>query len=181
MLAQICKFMLALCPLRSPQADAATSFLRAARSGNLDKALDHIKNGIDINIANQVRQFRSIHENSREKSVCVCVSVSKERCHPLVSNEKSGKLNQSLHQNQWQHLMRNRGTKMPACTFLKTYVSIYIYQYKPFNLNRKYIKSLEICTKKTKSRNVSGPALQWAIEPRTSRAKLMGSENWNNK
>ncbi|KAG9354021.1 hypothetical protein JZ751_012145, partial [Albula glossodonta] len=34
-------------------ADAATSFLRAARSGNLDKALDHIKNGIDINTANQ--------------------------------------------------------------------------------------------------------------------------------
>uniref|UniRef100_A0A8C6LN22 Ankyrin 1 n=1 Tax=Nothobranchius furzeri TaxID=105023 RepID=A0A8C6LN22_NOTFU len=38
------------CPF---QADAATSFLRAARSGNLDKALDHIRNGIDINIANQ--------------------------------------------------------------------------------------------------------------------------------
>lgn len=37
-----------------PQADTATSFLRAARSGNLDKALDHIKNGIDINTANQV-------------------------------------------------------------------------------------------------------------------------------
>lgn len=43
------------------QADAATSFLRAARSGNLDKALDHIKNGIDINTANQVRAFRPIH------------------------------------------------------------------------------------------------------------------------
>ena len=39
----------------SSQADAATSFLRAARSGNLDKALDHIKNKIDINISNQVR------------------------------------------------------------------------------------------------------------------------------
>lgn len=41
--------------LCSSQADAATSFLRAARSGNLDKALDHIKNGLDINTANQVR------------------------------------------------------------------------------------------------------------------------------
>lgn len=41
--------------LYSLQADAATSFLRAARSGNLDKALDHIKNGLDINTANQVR------------------------------------------------------------------------------------------------------------------------------
>lgn len=38
------------------QADAGNSFLRAARSGNLDKALDHIKNGIDINTANQVRE-----------------------------------------------------------------------------------------------------------------------------
>lgn len=47
---------LALCLL---QADAATSFLRAARSGNLDKALDHIKNGIDINTANQVRGRQS--------------------------------------------------------------------------------------------------------------------------
>lgn len=37
------------------QADAGNSFLRAARSGNLDKALEHIKNGIDINTANQVR------------------------------------------------------------------------------------------------------------------------------
>lgn len=38
----------------SPQADAATSFLRAARSGNLDKALDHLRNGVDINTCNQV-------------------------------------------------------------------------------------------------------------------------------
>lgn len=36
------------------QADAATSFLRAARSGNLDKALDHLRNGVDINTCNQV-------------------------------------------------------------------------------------------------------------------------------
>lgn len=38
----------------SSQADAATSFLRAARSGNLDKALDHLRNGVDINTCNQV-------------------------------------------------------------------------------------------------------------------------------
>lgn len=48
-------FTLYLPPLCSLQADAATSFLRAARSGNLDKAMDHIKNGIDINTSNQVR------------------------------------------------------------------------------------------------------------------------------
>lgn len=39
-----------------PKADAATSFLRAARSGNLDKALDHLRNGVDINTCNQVSE-----------------------------------------------------------------------------------------------------------------------------
>ncbi|XP_011856971.1 PREDICTED: ankyrin-1-like [Mandrillus leucophaeus] len=39
-------------------ADAATSFLRAARSGNLDKALDHLRNGVDINTCNQ--KFQSV-------------------------------------------------------------------------------------------------------------------------
>lgn len=38
----------------SSQVDAATSFLRAARSGNLDKALDYLRNGVDINTCNQV-------------------------------------------------------------------------------------------------------------------------------
>eukprot|EP00074_Homo_sapiens_P080386 XP_011542797.1 ankyrin-1 isoform X5 [Homo sapiens] len=38
---------------RKKKADAATSFLRAARSGNLDKALDHLRNGVDINTCNQ--------------------------------------------------------------------------------------------------------------------------------
>lgn len=46
---------LLFCP---PQADAATSFLRAARSGNLDKALDHLRNGVDINTCNQVSGWR---------------------------------------------------------------------------------------------------------------------------
>lgn len=41
----------------SLQADAATSFLRAARSGNLDKALDHLRNGVDINTCNQVSEW----------------------------------------------------------------------------------------------------------------------------
>lgn len=41
----------------SSQGDAATSFLRAARSGNLDKALDYLQNGVDINTCNQVRRM----------------------------------------------------------------------------------------------------------------------------
>uniref|UniRef100_A0A6Q2XA74 ZU5 domain-containing protein n=1 Tax=Esox lucius TaxID=8010 RepID=A0A6Q2XA74_ESOLU len=53
---------------REQSADAATSFLRAARSGNLDKALDHIKNGIDINISNQ-NGLNGLHLASKEGHV----------------------------------------------------------------------------------------------------------------
>ncbi|XP_067340380.1 ankyrin-1 isoform X1 [Channa argus] len=50
------------------QADTGTSFLRAARSGNLDKALDHIKNGININTANQ-NGLNGLHLASKEGHV----------------------------------------------------------------------------------------------------------------
>uniref|UniRef100_A0A8C4IMZ0 Ankyrin-1 n=1 Tax=Dicentrarchus labrax TaxID=13489 RepID=A0A8C4IMZ0_DICLA len=50
------------------RADAGNSFLRAARSGNLDKALDHIKNGIDINTANQ-NGLNGLHLASKEGHV----------------------------------------------------------------------------------------------------------------
>ncbi|XP_056302331.1 ankyrin-1 isoform X5 [Danio aesculapii] len=53
---------------RRRKADATTSFLRAARSGNLEKALDHIKNGIDINIANQ-NGLNGLHLASKEGHV----------------------------------------------------------------------------------------------------------------
>lgn len=36
------------------QSDSNTSFLRAARAGNIDKVLDFLKNGIDISTSNQV-------------------------------------------------------------------------------------------------------------------------------
>uniref|UniRef100_A0A4W5RGS2 Ankyrin 1 n=1 Tax=Hucho hucho TaxID=62062 RepID=A0A4W5RGS2_9TELE len=49
-------------------ADAVTSFLRAARSGNMDKAIDHIKNGIDINTANQ-NGLNGLHLASKEGHV----------------------------------------------------------------------------------------------------------------
>uniref|UniRef100_A0A8C9XY52 Ankyrin 1 n=1 Tax=Sander lucioperca TaxID=283035 RepID=A0A8C9XY52_SANLU len=51
-----------------PSADAGNSFLRAARSGNLDKALDHIKNGININTANQ-NGLNGLHLASKEGHV----------------------------------------------------------------------------------------------------------------
>ncbi|XP_032371726.1 ankyrin-1a isoform X2 [Etheostoma spectabile] len=50
------------------KADAGNSFLRAARSGNLDKALDHIKNGININTANQ-NGLNGLHLASKEGHV----------------------------------------------------------------------------------------------------------------
>uniref|UniRef100_A0A4W6C3C4 Ankyrin-1 n=1 Tax=Lates calcarifer TaxID=8187 RepID=A0A4W6C3C4_LATCA len=53
---------------KNVSADAATSFLRAARSGNLDKALDHIKNGLDINTANQ-NGLNGLHLASKEGHV----------------------------------------------------------------------------------------------------------------
>uniref|UniRef100_A0A8C8GZ57 Ankyrin-1 n=1 Tax=Oncorhynchus tshawytscha TaxID=74940 RepID=A0A8C8GZ57_ONCTS len=50
------------------RADAVSSFLRAARSGNMDKAIDHIKNGIDINTANQ-NGLNGLHLASKEGHV----------------------------------------------------------------------------------------------------------------
>uniref|UniRef100_A0A4W6GA11 Ankyrin 1 n=1 Tax=Lates calcarifer TaxID=8187 RepID=A0A4W6GA11_LATCA len=58
-------FSLSTLPL---YADAGNSFLRAARSGNLDKALEHIKNGIDINTANQ-NGLNGLHLASKEGHV----------------------------------------------------------------------------------------------------------------
>ncbi|XP_072290299.1 ankyrin-1a isoform X5 [Eucyclogobius newberryi] len=50
------------------EADAGNSFLRAARSGNLEKALDHLKNGIDVNTANQ-NGLNGLHLASKEGHV----------------------------------------------------------------------------------------------------------------
>uniref|UniRef100_A0A3Q3JGD3 Ankyrin 1, erythrocytic a n=1 Tax=Monopterus albus TaxID=43700 RepID=A0A3Q3JGD3_MONAL len=50
------------------ETDVGNSFLRAARSGNLDKALEHIKNGIDINTANQ-NGLNGLHLASKEGHV----------------------------------------------------------------------------------------------------------------
>ena len=41
------------------QSDSNASYLRAARAGNLEKALDYLKSGVDINICNQVRTRQS--------------------------------------------------------------------------------------------------------------------------
>uniref|UniRef100_A0AAR2JJW1 Ankyrin 1, erythrocytic b n=1 Tax=Pygocentrus nattereri TaxID=42514 RepID=A0AAR2JJW1_PYGNA len=74
-------------------ADAATSFLRAARSGNLEKALDHIKNGIDINTANQ-NGLNGLHLASKEGHVKMVLELLHNGIE-LESTTKKG--NTALH------------------------------------------------------------------------------------
>ncbi|XP_061732700.1 ankyrin-1-like isoform X2 [Nerophis ophidion] len=74
-------------------ADATTSFLRAARSGNLDKALDHIKNGIDINIANQ-NGLNGLHLASKEGHVKMVLELLHDGIE-LEATTKKG--NTALH------------------------------------------------------------------------------------
>ncbi|XP_055503193.1 ankyrin-3 isoform X10 [Leucoraja erinacea] len=50
---------------RRKKTDTNASYLRAARSGNLEKALDYIKSGVDINICNQ-NGLNALHLASKE-------------------------------------------------------------------------------------------------------------------
>nr|XP_044606825.1 ankyrin-1 isoform X9 [Equus asinus] len=78
---------------RKKKADAATSFLRAARSGNLDKALDHLRNGVDINTCNQ-NGLNGLHLASKEGHVKMVV----ELLHKEISLETTTKKgNTALH------------------------------------------------------------------------------------
>uniref|UniRef100_A0A8C2I296 Ankyrin 1, erythrocytic a n=1 Tax=Cyprinus carpio TaxID=7962 RepID=A0A8C2I296_CYPCA len=73
--------------------DAGTSFLRAARSGNLEKALDHIKNGIDINTANQ-NGLNGLHLASKEGHVKMVLELLH---HGIVLETTTKKGNTALH------------------------------------------------------------------------------------
>ncbi|KAF7665156.1 hypothetical protein LDENG_00152430 [Lucifuga dentata] len=46
---------------RIRQSDSNTSFLRAARAGNIDKVLEFLKNGVDIGTCNQVRTLLTLY------------------------------------------------------------------------------------------------------------------------
>ncbi|XP_063077993.1 ankyrin-3 isoform X2 [Engraulis encrasicolus] len=50
---------------KGKKTDSNASYLRAARSGNLEKALDYLKNGVDINICNQ-NGLNALHLASKE-------------------------------------------------------------------------------------------------------------------
>ncbi|XP_074415433.1 ankyrin-1 isoform X2 [Zonotrichia albicollis] len=75
------------------QADAATSFLRAARSGNLDKALDHLRNGVDINTCNQ-NGLNALHLASKEGHVKMVVELLHKE---IVLETTTKKGNTALH------------------------------------------------------------------------------------
>lgn len=52
------------------QSDGNTSFLRAARAGNLEKVLEHLKNSIDINTSNAVS--KNFHRHPSQTSIVRC-------------------------------------------------------------------------------------------------------------
>uniref|UniRef100_UPI00398F33B5 ankyrin-1-like isoform X3 n=1 Tax=Pristiophorus japonicus TaxID=55135 RepID=UPI00398F33B5 len=78
---------------RTQRADAATSFLRAARSGNLDKLLDYLKNGAEINTCNQ-NGLSGLHLASKEGHVKV---VSELLHNGIILETETKKGNTALH------------------------------------------------------------------------------------
>ncbi|XP_037382031.1 ankyrin-1 isoform X2 [Talpa occidentalis] len=76
-----------------PAADAATSFLRAARSGNLDRALDHLRNGVDINTCNQ-NGLNGLHLASKEGHVKMVVELLHKE---IILETTTKKGNTALH------------------------------------------------------------------------------------
>uniref|UniRef100_A0AAY5ERX9 Ankyrin 3 n=1 Tax=Electrophorus electricus TaxID=8005 RepID=A0AAY5ERX9_ELEEL len=58
------------------QTDTNASYLRAARAGNLEKALDYLKSGVDINICNQ-NGLNALHLASKEGHVEVVAQLIK--------------------------------------------------------------------------------------------------------
>ncbi|KAM7153401.1 ankyrin-1-like isoform 1-T1 [Macrochelys suwanniensis] len=75
------------------KADAATSFLRAARSGNLDKALDLLRNGVDINTCNQ-NGLNALHLASKEGHVKMVAELLHKE---IVLETTTKKGNTALH------------------------------------------------------------------------------------
>ncbi|KAJ8250510.1 hypothetical protein COCON_G00224320, partial [Conger conger] len=58
------------------ESDSNASYLRAARAGNLEKALDYLKTGVDINICNQ-NGLNALHLSSKEGHVEVVAELLK--------------------------------------------------------------------------------------------------------
>ncbi|XP_077786694.1 ankyrin-3 isoform X18 [Podarcis muralis] len=80
-------------PQSSRKSDTNASYLRAARAGNLEKALDYLKSGVDINICNQ-NGLNALHLASKEGHVEV-VSELIQRGANVDAATKKG--NTALH------------------------------------------------------------------------------------
>ncbi|XP_035856183.1 ankyrin-3 isoform X4 [Sander lucioperca] len=96
---------------RKRQSDSNTSFLRAARAGNIDKVLDFLKNGVDISTSNQ-NGLNALHLAAKEGHKDL-VEELLERGAPVDSSTKKG--NTALHiaslagQNEVVRLLVKRG------------------------------------------------------------------------
>ncbi|XP_034716789.1 ankyrin-3-like isoform X7 [Etheostoma cragini] len=73
--------------------DVNASYLRSARAGNLEKALDYLKNGVDINICNQ-NGLNALHLASKEGHVEVVAELIKQGANVDASTKKG---NTALH------------------------------------------------------------------------------------
>ncbi|XP_074965754.1 ankyrin-3 isoform X4 [Phalacrocorax aristotelis] len=80
-------------PGSTTKSDTNASYLRAARAGNLEKALDYLKSGVDINISNQ-NGLNALHLASKEGHVEV-VSELIQRGASVDAATKKG--NTALH------------------------------------------------------------------------------------
>ncbi|XP_063290325.1 ankyrin-3 isoform X3 [Pelobates fuscus] len=78
---------------RKKKSDTNASYLRAARSGNLEKALDYLKTGIDINVCNQ-NGLNALHLASKEGHIEI-VSELIQRGADVDASTKKG--NTALH------------------------------------------------------------------------------------
>uniref|UniRef100_A0A672QP61 Ankyrin 3 n=1 Tax=Sinocyclocheilus grahami TaxID=75366 RepID=A0A672QP61_SINGR len=75
------------------QSDSNASYLRAARAGNLEKVLDYLKTGVDINICNQ-NGLNALHLASKEGHVDVVAELLKLGANVDAATKKG---NTALH------------------------------------------------------------------------------------
>ncbi|KAM6951078.1 ankyrin-3 [Aplochiton taeniatus] len=75
------------------KSDSNASYLRAARAGNLEKALDYLKTGVEINICNQ-NGLNALHLASKEGHVEVVTELIKQGANVDAATKKG---NTALH------------------------------------------------------------------------------------
>ncbi|XP_030255736.1 ankyrin-3-like isoform X21 [Sparus aurata] len=79
--------------IEKKKTDVNACYLRSARAGNLEKALDYLKNGVDINICNQ-NGLNALHLASKEGHVEVVAELIKHGANVDAATKKG---NTALH------------------------------------------------------------------------------------